>query len=73
MRGGVKERASGGEGGEATLGKSTSKADGECDFPLVPRGKSHSPLVRASPDSSEGIFLFPGSVLGCVTGVSSSR
>jgi len=31
--------ASGGKGGEATLGKNTLKAGCECAFPLVPRGE----------------------------------
>jgi len=50
--------ASGGKGGEATLGKNTLKAGCECAFPLVPRGKSHSPLRQNSfKNNSEGLFV----------------
>jgi len=57
--------ASGGEGGEATLGKNTSKADCECALFLVPRSKSHSPSARASPDSIAGDYA--GAVTRVVT------
>jgi len=41
----VKKQASDGEGGEATLGKNTSKADCGCALPHVPRVKSHPHLI----------------------------
>ena len=55
-RGKTKSVASGGEGGEATLGKNTSKADCHCASPLVPRGKSQWRSPRASPASKAGDY-----------------
>jgi len=40
-----KKNASGGKGGEATLGKNTLKAGCGCALPLVPQVKSHPPLI----------------------------
>jgi len=55
-----KKNASGGKGGEATLGKNTLKTDCGCAFPLVPRGKSHSPLRQNSfKNNFEDLFIKP--------------
>jgi len=54
VKAGAQNRASGGEGGEATLGKNTSKAGCHCVSPFVPQGKSQWRSPQAAPASIAG-------------------